>query len=172
MSCARAVYVTRPVPPLASLVAFPLAIACALAALATLGLAAARMAGGPDDDMRAAGRGLVRHGAVVFVLLGSVMAATDHVATVARLGYLLVFATWGAGAIVGGVVLSRRPGARSPRRRTRAAGVAAVATSPTRPRPRGGPSSSATSPRGSAGASASPRTTDAARPAPRRRRPV
>ncbi len=114
MSCARAVYVTRPVPPLASLVAFPLAIACALAALATLGLAAARMAGGPDDDMRAAGRGLVRHGAVVLVLLGCVMAATDHVTTVARLGYLLVFATWGAGAIVGGVVLSRRPGRSEP----------------------------------------------------------
>jgi hypothetical protein len=64
--------------------------------------------------MRAAGRGLVRHGAVVFVLLGCVMAATDHVTTVARLGYLLVFATWGAGAIVGGVVLSRRPGHSEP----------------------------------------------------------
>jgi hypothetical protein len=102
------------VPALASVLAFPLAVVCGVAAVATLGLAAARVAGGPDDDMRAAGRGLVRHGAVVIVLLACVMVASAHVATVARVMCALVFATWGAGAILGGVVLSRRPGRSEP----------------------------------------------------------
>jgi hypothetical protein len=136
------------VPALASVLAFPLAIVCGVAAVATLGLAAARVAGGPDDDMRAAGRGLVRHGAVVIVLLGCVMVVSEHVATVARVVCALVFATWGAGAILGGIVLSRRPGRSSPRTRTRAAEAAEAATSRSRRR-RGGRSSSVTSPPGS-----------------------
>ena len=101
-------------PAPGSVVAFLLIVVCGAVALATLGLAAARAAGRPDDDMRAAGGHLVRHGLAVLVMGVSLSVVAEHVTTVARVACALVFGLWGLGALVAGVVLRRRPGRSEP----------------------------------------------------------
>ncbi len=95
-------------PPVATVLALLLAFAAGTGALVSLGLAAARLAGGPGHDVGEAGRGLVVHGAAVLVLAASLTPFADHVTPIGRVITAAVLVLWAGAAMFAGAALAGR----------------------------------------------------------------
>jgi hypothetical protein len=98
------------VPALGFVVALLLAVVCCTVALVMLGLAAARVAGAPDVDTRAARSRLILHGAAVLALGGCFALVAEQVAPVAPIALMSGSAAWAVAAMVAGAVVAARAG--------------------------------------------------------------